>query len=96
MFFTLIFLHFKNKILTHYYLDQKYPAKLSHCVDAPLNLFQKGSFDFKSQRFVAIVGTRDASDYGRKICKELIASFQNKNIVSLFTDKFLENRQCLI
>jgi len=73
--------NFKNKIQTHYYLDKKYPSKLSQCVDAPLNLFQKGNFDFKSQRFVAIVGTRDASDYGRKICKELIASFQNKNIV---------------
>ena len=41
--------------------------------DAPLFIFSKGNFDFNKERFVNIVGTRHATEYGREITESLIA-----------------------
>ncbi len=41
-------------------------------MDAPLLLFSKGSFEINPPLTIAIVGTRAATPYGRKICEELI------------------------
>ncbi len=61
--------------------DENYPSKLKSCPDAPPILFIKGDTSFRAPKYVAIVGTRDATPYGKRICEELIASFKDKNIV---------------
>lgn len=73
--------HRKNGIKTIYFQDGHYPYKLNQCLDAPLNLFLKGNSYFNDFKYVAVVGTREATEYGRLLCRDLIASFVGKNIV---------------
>lgn len=70
-----------SDIQTHFFQEENYPKKLNECVDAPLLLFSKGNLDLKTTKTVAIVGTRTASDYGKRICEDLIKSFEGKNIL---------------
>ncbi len=71
----------KNSIKSYFYQSPNFPQRLNQCDDAPLILFGKGDMHFNSSKTVAIVGTRNASDYGKAICEELISSFVGKNIV---------------
>jgi DNA processing protein len=47
-------------------------------------LYFKGKIDFNQERFVAIVGTRTAQEYGKQMTDEIVASFKeyNVNIIS--------------
>lgn len=71
----------KHQINTVFYTDKEYPKRLSECPDAPLLLYQKGEKSLEYEHWVAVVGTRNATQYGKTICRELIQSFQGKNIV---------------
>ena len=62
----------KNDIQSAFYLDENYPARLKKCVDAPLVLFWKGNINFNKAKVVAIVGTRNATNYGREFGDSLI------------------------
>lgn len=53
------------------YLDPEYPNLLKYIHHAPLFLFKKGTADLNAQPNIAIVGTRNATEYG----KELTATF---------------------
>lgn len=69
----------KHKINVWFYLDDDYPARLKACEDAPLLLFSKGKIDWSCPKVVAMVGTRNATDYGRKVCDELIAAMAQRS-----------------
>ena len=56
--------------------DENYPLRLKECSDAPIMLYYKGELDLNHGKFVAIVGMRDASSYGKRICHALIKQFQ--------------------
>lgn len=66
--------------------DSDYPARLLDCKDAPLVLFSLGNVNFNAARLVAVVGTRKATDYGRRMChtfvKELSQLCPDVTIVS--------------
>lgn len=62
----------KYKIKTFFLTDTDYPKRLRNCPDAPVILYFKGNADFNSTRVISIVGTRNATDYGKEICKSLI------------------------
>jgi len=49
-----------------------YPKRLIDCPDAPTHLFQLGDTPLDSQRIVAIVGTRQCSQYGRDIVHRFV------------------------
>lgn len=59
--------------------DPSYPRRLKHCHDAPLILFYKGNADLTANKLVSIVGTRNATNYGRSVCKDLIAGLKAYN-----------------
>lgn len=61
----------KNDIQT-LYCNHRFPKRLSNCSDAPLLLFYKGNADLDTAKIVAIVGTRKNTDYGHKLCEELV------------------------
>ncbi len=61
----------KNDIQPLYH-GHKFPQRLSNCSDAPLLLFYKGNADLDATKIVAIVGTRKNTDYGHKLCEELV------------------------
>lgn len=73
--------HEAKNIQSIFYTDSKFSRRLNQCTDAPTQLFLKGDVDLNSSRFVAIVGTRMATDYGKRICRDLISSFKDRNIV---------------
>jgi len=53
-------------------ITDNYPKRLTGCADAPLLLFCKGNINTEAAKVVAIVGTRKNTDYGHKLCDELI------------------------
>lgn len=55
----------------------KYPHRLTNCSDAPLLLYYKGTANLDAAKIVAIVGTRKNTDYGHKLCEELIEGLQH-------------------
>ena len=74
----------KNEI-TPLYHNHNFPKRLSNCSDAPLLLFYKGNADLDAAKIVAVVGTRKNTDYGHKLCEELVEglrSLENVVIVS--------------
>jgi len=69
----------KNQIQTLFYLDDNYPARLKSCNDSPIILYFKGNANLNEQRIISVVGTRNATNYGKEICDELIRSFSERN-----------------
>lgn len=56
--------------------DESYPRRLKSCIDAPPMLYFRGKADLNSSRIVSIVGSRNATEYGREICRNLIAALK--------------------
>lgn len=63
----------KNNIRVVSYLDKEYSYRLKECDDAPILLYSKGNIDFNVQRFVGIVGTRNATEYGKDLCRKFVS-----------------------
>jgi DNA processing protein len=70
----------KNKITPMFYTDAGYPVRLKQCDDGPVLLFYKGVADLNSSRVIAIIGTRNATDYGRDITERLVNDFVKYNV----------------
>lgn len=68
----------KHSIDFYYYEDARYPARLKFCEDGPIVLFSKGNMHF-NKRNIAIVGTRKATPYGKKLVNELIAQLADSD-----------------
>lgn len=71
----------KFKINPLFYLDENYPQRLKHCADSPVMLYYKGKADLNMRRIVSIVGTRDATLYGKKICQDLIEGLAEHEVM---------------
>ncbi len=73
----------KNKITPLFFTDTAYPFRLKECVDAPVMLYSKGIQDYNQERFVAVVGTRKMTEYGKKLCTDFIQDLacNHKDIV---------------
>ncbi|MBE2288716.1 MAG: DNA-protecting protein DprA [Chitinophagaceae bacterium] len=54
-----------------------YPQRLTGCSDAPLLMFYKGTAGLEAKKIVAVVGTRKNTDYGHKLCEDLIEGLQS-------------------
>ncbi|MBI2259854.1 MAG: DNA-protecting protein DprA [Flavobacteriia bacterium] len=67
-------------IQIHFYQDENYSYKLKECDDAPILLFSKGKLNINSTKSVAIVGTRNASSYGKMLCHQLIEGFKGRDV----------------
>ena len=63
----------KNHITPVFYLDASYPKRLLHCDDSPILLYFKGNTNLNAEKVISIVGTREATEYGKRICEKLIA-----------------------
>jgi len=63
----------KHGIHAILFSDKEYPERLKLCEDSPILLYTKGKMDLNAKRIVSIVGTRNASSYGKSFCEHLIA-----------------------
>jgi len=69
----------KNRIQTYFYLDENYPTRLKNCSDAPIVLYFRGNANLNERRIISVVGTRNATNYGKELCEELIRNFSQRN-----------------
>lgn len=62
----------KNNISCYYLTDAAYPARLRECPDAPILFYFKGNTNLDASRVISVVGTRNATEYGRGLTESLI------------------------
>ena len=68
----------KNGIDIHFYTDKTYPRRLKSCVDAPLIIYTKGKMNLDAERVISVVGTRNATEYGKSIVSDLCREFAER------------------
>ncbi|MDN3667818.1 DNA-processing protein DprA [Echinicola jeungdonensis] len=61
-----------NDLQIHTYMEKSYPSRLKSFVDAPVLLFSKGQMDLNPPKTIGIVGTRNASEYGKNITRKIV------------------------
>jgi DNA processing protein len=71
----------QNGIDVLFYTDSDYPKRLKNCHDAPILLYSKGNANFNNYRVISIVGTRNATDYGKQLCRQLIEELEPYNVL---------------
>lgn len=71
----------KHDIEVLFFSDDNYPKRLKNCFDSPILLYFKGIADLNHPRILSIVGTRNATEYGRNLCKQLIEVLAEYNVL---------------
>ncbi len=66
-----------TEILSFY--DSAFPNRLKNCGDAPLILFQKGTTNLNTEKVIAIVGTRQNTQYGSTFCQNMVQELAQYN-----------------
>jgi len=61
--------------------DPAYPKRLLNCYDSPALLYYRGNADLNTQKIIAIVGTRNHTDYGKQVCEKLVEELSGENIL---------------
>lgn len=70
----------QNNIDVLFYDDEKYPQRLKNCYDAPFLLFAKGNYNFNASKVLAIVGTRYATDYGKRVIQQFMEELSEHQV----------------
>lgn len=73
----------KHNIRLCFYLDTDYPYRLKSCTDSPISFFYQGANIFNSTHLLAIIGTRDATEYGRNATRKLLSELRGLDIVTV-------------
>jgi DNA processing protein len=71
----------KHGIEILFFSDDNYPKRLKNCFDAPILLYFKGNADLNHSRIISIVGTRNATEYGRLLCRQLVEALREYNVL---------------
>jgi len=71
----------KNNIDVVFYTDAAYPKRLKNLNDSPILLYSKGNMDMNARRVISIVGTRNATEYGKHLCRQLVEELQPYNVL---------------
>jgi len=71
----------KNDIRVLSYLDKGFPQRLLHFDSSPIIVYYRGNADLNYHRTVAIVGTRQPSEYGKIMCNRIVEGLLPYNVV---------------
>ncbi len=71
----------KYKISPVFITDKKYPQRLLNCYDSPALLYYRGIADLNCSKIIAVVGTRNHTEYGKTICEKFIEELAVENIL---------------
>ncbi len=71
----------KYKIKPIFISHKDYPKRLLNCYDPPTLLFYKGEADLNSEKIIAIIGTRNHTEYGKQLTEKLIAELVEQKIM---------------
>ena len=69
------------KITPLFINDPNYPQRLLNCYDSPTLLYYRGNADLNQSKIIAIVGTRNNTDYGKSVCEKFIEDCQRENVL---------------
>lgn len=61
--------------------DTGYPKRLLNCYDAPFLLYYKGNADLNHDKMIAIIGTRNHTDYGKEMTCSIIEHLALNNVL---------------
>src|SRR5258707_2468416 len=64
-----------------FYTDKNYPERLKSIEDAPSLLYYKGTVILNQAKFVGIVGTRQATEYGKEMVSKIIEELKPHHAV---------------
>lgn len=70
-----------NDITTLFFTDENYPHRLKFCNDSPALLYYKGNADLNAEKIVAVVGTRQPTEYGIQQTEKFIAELKDSGIL---------------
>ncbi|HEY6505983.1 MAG TPA: DNA-processing protein DprA, partial [Chitinophagaceae bacterium] len=70
----------KYKIKPLFITDPVYPKRLLNCYDSPTLLYYKGEADLNASKIIAVIGTRNHTDYGRQLTENFIADLAELNV----------------
>ena len=62
----------KENVQLLFFTEKEYPSRLKQIPDAPSLLYAKGKIDFENPKTVGIVGTRQATSYGKECVEQLV------------------------
>ena len=62
----------KNNIQCLCLKDDAYPIRMRECPDAPLLVYYKGNANLNARHVLAIVGTRQITEYGKDLCRHFV------------------------
>ena len=71
----------KYKIKPLFLTDKDYPKRLLNCYDSPTLLFYKGDADLNVSKIIAIIGTRNHTEYGKQQTEKLVKELSSQNIL---------------
>ena len=71
----------KYNIQSLFFTDENYPKRLRECSDSPIMLYYKGNADLNLSKIISIVGTRNATEYGKYFIKKIIEDLANQNVL---------------
>jgi DNA processing protein len=63
----------KENVQLLFFTDKNYPSRLKQINDAPSLLYSKGNVDYENAKTVGIVGTRQATSYGKERVEDLVS-----------------------
>ena len=55
--------------------DDSYPQRLRNCDDAPLVIYYKGNVNLNAAHILCVVGTRNITEYGKDVCRNIMNDF---------------------
>lgn len=94
-------IEFMNKYhINSYFINNKdYPKRLKNIDDPPICLFVQGKGNLERERVVAIVGSRNASDYGRIMTENIVQELKKLNCIVIsglaYGIDSISHRSCL-
>jgi DNA processing protein len=71
----------KYKIKPLFLTDKEYPQRLLNCYDSPTLLYYRGTADLNTSKIIAVIGTRNNSDYGKQATEKLIKELAEQNVL---------------
>lgn len=71
----------KFKIKPLFFTDTTFPQRLLNSYDCPVLLYYKGEADLNVPKAVAVVGTRNNTDYGKNLCEKFIEELISQEVL---------------
>lgn len=71
----------KYNIQPLFFTDAAYPQRMLNCYDAPALLYYKGTANLNASMIVAIVGTRNNTDYGKHVTETLVKELSALDLI---------------